>query len=640
MSDTEWDRLFGELKAIENAHPDLRTKDSPTHRVGAEPASALVKHKHRAAMLSLGNAFDHDELVAWKARIEKLVPEVSRTAFQLELKIDGAAVNLTYQDGILIMAATRGNGTIGEDITRNARTIPDVPLCLRGDGWPANMEVRGEVYFPLDAFDRLNATREAAGEPRFANPRNSAAGSLRQLDPKITAQRGLRFFAFHIESEEEPSFGTQHELLDALQAWGFCVAPHRQAVDNLDAAQLVIADLEARLANLNFGADGVVVKVDDLALHERLGVVGGREPRWAIARKFAPEIAITQLRDIQINVGRTGALNPFAVLEPIEVTGVTVSHATLHNFDLIAAKDIRVGDMVEVTRAGEVIPQILGPLREHRTGDEKPFLAPSHCPVCDTPVEKLDGEVMHYCPNAACEGRVLESLIHFASRGAMDIRTLGEQRVAQLRDAGLVHDVADVYQLNTEQLMELERFGKKAASQLISAIAASKRQPFSLLLFALGIRHVGATVATLLARYFGTMDALLHASKEDIAAVEGVGPTIADAVAHFFSIKSNRRLVERLRDAGLDFHEPVTDSGAQPLAGQSFLVTGTLPNLSRSDIQQRIIDAGGKITSSVSKKTTAIVVGDAPGGKLQRAQALGIETIDETELLRRIAAQS
>ena len=637
MSDAEYDRLFRELQRLEAEHPELRTPDSPTQRVGAEPATALAKYRHRVPMLSLANAFDDDELDAWQARIAKISADVLSSGYQLELKIDGAAVNLTYEDGILTVAATRGNGTVGENVTANVRTVPDVPLRLLGDGWPSLMEVRGEVYFPLDNFARLNELREANGEARFANPRNSAAGSLRQLDPKVTRSRGLRFFAFHIESEAPLSVTTQHELLDLLESWGFHVAPHRRCVPSLNEAFQAVEKLEAELATLNFESDGIVIKVDRLALHATLGVVGGREPRWAIARKFAPEIAVTKLLDIRVNVGRTGALNPYAVLEPVEVTGVTVSKATLHNMDLVEAKDIRVGDRVQVTRAGEVIPQVLGPVLEQRPEGTTPYTPPVKCPVCGADVEHPEGEVARYCPNVSCPGRVLEGITHYASRGALDIRGLGEQRVAQLHEAELVNDVADLYGLTTTTLEGLDGFASKAAAQLVEAISASKRQPLSKLLFALGIRHVGGEGARLLARAFRNLDALMEASAEDVGAIDGIGPTIADAVIHFFAEPKNRDLVERLCAQGVSFEESDTEVGGV-LSGQTFVITGTLPNLSRSQVEERIKKAGGRITSSVSKNTTALIVGETPGSKLQRAQELGIEQLDEKALLRRIGS--
>lgn len=637
MSDAEYDILFRELQDLEVAHPGLRTPDSPTHRVGAEPATALAKHEHRFPMLSLGNAFSDEELTAWEDRIARLVPEVRTAGYQLELKIDGAAVNLTYDDGLLTIGATRGNGAVGEVITANVRTIPDIPLRLRGSGWPPFMEIRGEAYLPLDTFARLNEARAKQDEPPFANPRNAAAGSLRQLDPKVTHRRRLRFFAFQIATDDPLPISTQHEALDLLARWGFSTTPSHELVASLDEARTVIETIHATMDDLNFGADGIVIKVDPFDLQDRLGVVGGREPRWAIARKFAPEVAVTRLQAIRINVGRTGALNPWAELEPVEVGGVTVSRATLHNFELIAARDIREGDMVEVTRAGEVIPQVLGPVVDQRPRGLRRFVPPTTCPACGTPVERLDNEVMIYCPNVACSGRTLEALIHFASRSAMDIRTLGERRVRQLRDAGLVSDVADIYDLTVDDLLPLEGFGDKAATQMIEAIAASKRQPLSRLLFALGIRHVGAIGARLLAERFSTMDALMAADRDTIAAVEGVGPIIAQAVVTFFAEPRNRALLERLREQGLRFDEPAPAAvRRRPLEGQRFVLTGTLPTLTRPEATRMIEDAGGTVTSSVSSKTEAVVAGENPGSKLARAERIGVPVIDEAELLRRL----
>ncbi len=633
MSDAEYDRLFGELQALEEANPDLTTPDSPTRRVGAEPAKNLEKHQHRAAMLSLGNAFEDEELVAWAERAKKIVSSAADMGFNLELKIDGAAVNLTYRKGILEVGATRGNGTTGENITANLRTIPDIPLRLRGNGWPDLFEVRGEVYFPLAAFENLNRRREVAGEPTFANPRNSAAGSLRQLDPGITKERGLRFFAFAVAADKTPLTRTQSELLDLLASWGFPIAPHHQAVDTINQAVSVITKLEKIIPDLDFEADGVVIKVNDLGLHEELGVIGGREPRWAIARKFAPEVATTRLLNIGVNVGRTGALNPYAHLEPVEIGGVTVSNATLHNMDLIAAKDIRIGDLVEITRAGEVIPKVLGPLRSERTGGEKPFSPPDSCPVCDTPVHRIEDEVAIFCPNTDCPGRNLEALAHFASRSAMDIRGLGYQRISQFISNGLIRDVADIYKLKADDVGKLEGMGEKSATQLIAAINDSKAQPFSRLLFALGIRHVGAGVAKLLVKSFPTVELLSAADTDSVLAVDGIGDTIATAVTAFFGRAENRFLVNRLRESGLTLAEEIR-SGT--LDGSSIVVTGTLPTLSRSDASQVIENAGGKVTSSVSKKTTFVVAGDNAGSKLDKARSLGVEVIDEAELLRRV----
>ncbi len=636
LSDAEYDRLFRELQELEAQHPELRTADSPTHRVGAPPAQAFRKHRHLVPMLSLANAFDEAELADWEDRNARLVPEVRSAGYTLEVKIDGAAVSLTYENGVFVIGATRGNGIEGEDITPNLRTVPDVPLHLSGKGWPKQMEVRGEVYFSKSRFAELNREREREGEPTFANPRNAAAGSLRQLDSTITRRRGLRIFCFHVEATgQKLPAETQHQLLQRLMSWGFPVEPHHQRVGDLAGANQEIAKLERLLDELDYGADGVVVKVDPLRLHAELGTVGNREPRWAIARKFAPEVQITKLKEIRINVGRTGALNPYAVLEPVEIGGVTVTTATLHNFDLIEAKDIREGDWVEVTRAGEVIPQILGPVRERRTGKERKFKRPERCPVCHSKVEYPSDEVMAYCSNVSCPGRILESIVHFASRGAMDIRGLGYERVRALLDAKLIKDVADLYELTPLQLLTVEGFAEKSAQQLVDAIQASKRQPLSTLLFALGIRHVGVQGAKLLARHFGTMKALRNATPEAINRIPGIGEAIAEAVFGFFDEPKNRKLLERLERLGLNFKEPRAAEASGPLADQTFVITGTLPSLSRAKAKELIEAAGGHVTDSVSKKTTAVVVGADAGSKLERAKALGTPVIDEAELLRR-----
>jgi DNA ligase (NAD+) len=640
MSDAEYDRLFRELQTLETTRPALRTPDSPTLRVGAEPASALTKHAHLVPMLSLANAFDEAELSAWEERNARITPEVVHGGYTLEVKIDGAAVSLTYDEGVLTVGATRGNGVIGEVVTANLRTIPDVPLQLQGTGWPKRMEVRGEVYFTTEAFAALNRARQAAGEPLFATARNSAAGSLRQLDSRITRSRGLRFWAFTAETPDgRIAVRSQWDLLGTLEAWGFPVEPHRRRVKDLAEAQRQVATLEALLDTLPFGADGVVVKVDPMALHDELGVIGDREPRWAIARKFAPEVAVTKLLEIRVNVGRTGALNPYAVLEPVEIGGVTVTTATLHNADLIAAKDIREGDWVEVTRAGEVIPQVLGPVRDKRPAGLKPWKMPARCPDCDAKVERPADEVMTYCPNISCSGRILEGIVHFASRGAMDIRGLGYERVQKLLEAKLIATVADLYRVTAEQLVEqVEGFAAKSAEQLVAAIAASKAQPLSRLLFALGIRHVGEGAAELLARRFGTMAELRAASEDDIGEVRGIGPTIAEAVAGFFADRRNAALVDDLKRLGLTMAEPVRAAAGGSLTGGAFVLTGTLPTLSRGEATKRIEAAGGFVTGSVSKKTTAVIAGDDPGSKLDKAKSLGVPVWDEAELVKRLTA--
>ncbi len=637
LSDAEFDRLFRELQALEASHPGLRTPDSPTQRIGALPSAALVKRPHRRPMFSLANAFSAEELAAWEDRNARLAPEVRQGGYTTEVKIDGAAVSLTYEAGRLTGGATRGNGIVGEEVTANLRTVGDIPLTLAGGDWPAVMEVRGEVYLPVTAFRKVNAEREREGEPPFANPRNAAAGALRQLDPEMTRRRRLRFFAFHLEIiEGRVGCATHWEVLERLVAWGFPVEPHRARHPDLAAVQARIAEYERLLPTLPFGADGIVVKVDRLTLHEDLGIVGGREPRWAVARKFEPEAGITRLLDIKVNVGRTGTLNPWAVLEPVEIAGVTVSSATLHNEDLIAQKDIRIGDWVEVVRAGEVIPQVVGPLRDRRTGRERPFTMPEACPACGTPVRRDPDEALRYCPNASCPGRVLEGLVHFAARDAMDIRGLGYERIRQLLDARLVADVADLYGLEADRLAQLDRLAEQSAGQLVQAIAASRGRPLSTLLYALGIRHVGKNSAVLLARRFGTLEALAAADEEAIGSVAGIGPTIAHAVAEFFAEPRNRRLLERLVAAGVGTSEPRAGGRGGPLAGATYVLTGTLPTLSRAEASALIEGAGGQVTGSVSRKTTAVVAGEEAGSKLAKAQSLGVEVIDEAELLRRV----
>ena len=648
IEDRTFDALFRELQALEAAHPALRTPDSPTQRVGAAPQSQFRKHAHLVPMISLGNAFTEAELAAWEERIARVVAgDVRRGGYTCELKIDGAAVSLTYRDGVLVTGATRGNGAVGEDVTPNLRTVHDIPLRLRGDRHPALVEVRGEVYMPFSGFERMNEERVRAGEPVFANPRNSAAGALRQLDPAVSAQRPLRFFGYSAALPDGAALpvATQWELLDLLETWGFPVAPRRARGATLDDVHAWARHVEHEVrAELDFAIDGGVVKVDALALQEELGVIGGREPRWAIARKFAPDIAETRLVRIGVNVGRTGSLNPYAELEPVEIGGTTVRMATLHNFDRIRDKDLREGDRVQVKRAGDVIPQVIGPIPEQRDPEHPPvpFVPPAACPVCATPVRRDEEEVAIYCPNVGCPGRRLEGLAHFASREAMDIRGLSYARLEQLVRAGLVRDAADLYTLRADHLTALERFAAKSAEGLVAAIDASRAQPLSRLLFGLGIRHVGAGAAQLLARHFGTLGALQDAARretgaEEIVAVRGIGQTIADSVVAYLRDPAADQLLERLAAAGVNPSEPTPAGSGSALAGQTFVITGTLPTLSRSQVRELIEANGGRVTESVSKKTTAVVAGDEAGGKLERAVALGVEAIDEAELLRRVA---
>ncbi|HEY2806349.1 MAG TPA: NAD-dependent DNA ligase LigA [Gemmatimonadales bacterium] len=644
ISDAEYDRLFRELQSLETQQPELKTADSPTQRVGAEPAAQFTKHKHLVPMLSLGNAFTDDELTAWNERLARTLDRaVVPGGYCVELKIDGAAVSLTYRDGVLAVGATRGNGSIGEDVTGNLRTVRDIPLRLTGDDVPPLIEIRGEVYLPFDSFEKMNEERVAAGEPVFANPRNSAAGSLRQLDPALTARRPLRFFGYAVAlpAETPLPFKSQWDLLETLSRWGLPVAPHRRRCASLEEVHAHAHAVEHKIrGELNFGIDGLVAKADLLRVQDEAGDVGGREPRWAIARKFAPDIAETKLLDIRVNVGRTGTLNPYAMLEPVEIGGTIVKLATLHNEELVHRKDLRVGDTVQVKRAGEVIPQIIGPIPEKRTGDETPWHMPDRCPACDTPVERDEEEVAIYCPNPACPGRRLEGLVHYTSRGAMDIRGLSYMRIHQLVEAGLVEDAADLYALTAEQLEAQERLAEKSAQQLVQAIAVSKEQPLSRLLFALGIHHVGAAAAELLARHFGNLDHLMQAGEEAVGEIRGIGPVIAESVVRYFSDPRGRALIEKLRAAGLNFTEPASAPAEGPLLGKTFVLTGTLPTLSRADATRRITAAGGTVTGSVSKKTTALVAGDEPGTKLDKAKQLGVEIWTETDLLQRLGNAS
>jgi DNA ligase (NAD+) len=640
LADREYDELFRELQEIEETHPELKTPDSPTVRVGAAPQSQLAKHAHIQPMLSLGNAFDDSELQAWEERLVRLAgDDVTTSGYTVELKIDGAAVSLTYEDGIFVAGATRGNGLIGEIVTENLRTVRDVPLRLTGDAPKARVEIRGEVYMPFDRFERMNEERVRSGEPVFANPRNSASGSLRMLDPAVTASRPLRFYGYSAVTQDGSSlpFRTQWELLETLEAWGIPVAPHRKRCARLEHVFEWAHEVEHNLrGNLNFAIDGGVVKVDTLGLQDELGVVGGREPRWAIARKFAPDIGETRLLDIGVNVGRTGALNPYAVLQPVEIGGVVVKLATLHNEDLIRRKDLRIGDIVQVKRAGEVIPQLIGPIPEKSEPRGPEWRMPKKCPSCGTPVERDEEEVAIYCPNVACPGRQLEGLVHFASRGAMDIRGLSYSRIQQLIDEKLVNDPGDLYYLEREQLLALEGYAEKGTDSLLAAIAASKEQPLSRLLHALGIRHVGSMAAQVLARHFGTLDRLAAASQEEINAVRGIGEIIAVGVESYFRNPAARRLMEKLRAAGVSFTEPHQVAMGGALSGKTVVITGVLPTLSRTRATEMVEEAGGRVTNSVSKSTSFLVAGADAGSKLQKAQSLKVEIIDEAELLKRI----
>jgi DNA ligase (NAD+) len=638
ISDAEWDRMLLELKEIEAAHPELVTPDSPTQRIGAEPATQFTKVRHLAPMYSLDNAFSPDELKAWEDRNARIAAEVRDGGYLAELKIDGTAVAIRYEGGVLVRGATRGNGSIGEDITQNIRTIRDVPLRLRGDApVPDVLEIRGEVYMPLSGFREMNEKRAEAGEQVFANPRNAAAGALRQLDARLTAQRPLRFFGFQIQLDPDRNdrldLTTQDDALELLRTWGVPVNPQRRHCADMQQVLGYVEEADPMRQTLDYGIDGVVVKVAPLWLWPELGVVGEREPRYAIAYKFPPDLATTKLLAIELNVGRTGSLNPYARLEPVEIGGAMVKLATLHNFEDIARKDLRAGDTVIVKRAGEVIPQVVGPVLEKRTGRELAFEPPARCPACGTAVERPADEVMVYCPNASCPDRIYWGLVHFVSQDAMDIRGLGERTAAQLMEAGLVSDFADLYHLRAEQLLTLEGFGEVSARNLVAAIEASRRLPLSRLLFALGIRHVGQHGAQVLARAFPSMDALLEADAEQFEAVHGIGGTTARALAAFLAEPRNRALIERLREAGLNMEEPVERAERTTLSGRTFVITGTHA-MSRKELTGIIERHGGRVTGSVSKSTDYLVAGEAPGSKLDRARELGVAVVDQEGLLR------
>lgn len=637
ISDAEYDLLFRRLQAIEAEHPDLAAADSPTRRVGGEPATALPKARHAIPMLSLDNAFTSDELRAWHERMVRADGRAATARLALEVKIDGAALSVTYRDGTLVRGVTRGNGVEGEEITANVRAIGDIPLALAGDDVPPEIEVRGEVYIPRRAFQQVNARREREGLEPLQNPRNAGAGALRALDPAEARHRRLRFLAYQVVAVRGTLPFTTHEgELAALARWGFPVEPHHHSCASLEEVITETEDWEERIRELPFDADGLVVKVDDLALQDELGTVGERVPRWAIARKFPAESAHTRLLAIEVNIGRTGALAPTAILEPVRIGGVTVTRATLHNEDIIAARDVRIGDVVEVIRSGEVIPKVLGPDRSRRTGREVAWQPPTHCPYCGTALVRPEGEANRYCLNTRCPGRAYEALVHFVSKAGLDIAGLGPERVRMLLEAGLIHDAAGLYAVEAAQLVPLEGFAEQSANALVAAIDASRARPLRALLTALGIRHVGATAAKLLARRFGTMDGLRAADVPALEALEGIGPVIAASVVEFFRSAEHRPVLDALARLGVAQVEPgVATDGPRPLAGKIYVLTGTLPTLKRTEAAELIERAGGAVKSSVSKKTDVVVAGAEAGDKLAKAEALGIEVIDEAELLRR-----
>ncbi len=638
ISDGQYDALFRELQTIEAEHPDLLTTDSPTQRVGGDPSPAFTEVQHARPMLSLGNAFDFDELAAWHRRVTGLL-DGAPFDMVCELKIDGLAVSLTYEDGVLVQGATRGNGTTGEEVTRNLRTIRTIPLTLEGFV-PPLLEVRGEIYLPVEEFQRLNREREERGEPLYANPRNTGAGTIRQLDPKVTASRNMQIWVYSLNSTEGTEFLQGHwEALEWLGNVGFRINPENRLCHSIEEVHAYYQSWLERRHDLPYEADGVVVKVSSLAMQEQLGVVG-REPRWAVAYKFPAEQATTRLLEIGINVGRTGSLNPFAVLEPVVVSGATVQHASLHNEEDIHRKDIRIGDTVIVERAGDVIPQVVAPVLAQRTGSELVFQMPELCPECSTPVEKNDDDAMHRCPNSSCPAQFFELLKHFVSKGAADIDGLGERWCGILIEQGMVSDLADLYKLEKDRLLGLERMGDKLATRIMANIEASKSRPLPRMLFALGITHVGAEVAELLSGQYATIDELADATEEDLTEIDGIGPKIAESIVAWFQAPANRSVIGKLKAAGVRLEHDSLPGLAEgstepsPFVGLTFVVTGTLSAFSRSEAEGRIKSLGGKVTSSVTKKTSYVVVGDSPGSKAAKAQQLGITVLDEEAYLR------
>lgn len=644
VSDAEYDALMAELRALEAAHPELITPDSPTQRVSGTAASQFAKVQHPQPMLSLGNAFTTTDLLAWRDRVLRLLGNDAAIAYVVEPKIDGLAIALTYRDGRFVQGATRGDGEVGEDVTANLRTIGSIPLTLhpldgiRDPDLPADLpsliEVRGEVYMRTADFEALNDRLAAAGERIFANPRNAAAGSLRQKDPAITAARPLRFFAYGVGPVEGVTLTSQWQTLRYLRTLGFPVNQDARRFTDFAEVLTYCEEWMARRDSLPYEADGMVIKIDDFAQQNELGVVG-RDPRWAIALKFPAREAITRLLDITVNVGRTGVVTPNAELEPVQIGGVTVRNASLHNADYIAQRDIRIGDYVIVKRAGDVIPYVVGPVVARRDGSERLWQFPTHCPACGSPLEREPGEAAWRCNNfSICPAQLVRRVEHFVSRGALDIVGMGEKQAELFVQLGLVRDVADLFYLKAEQLEGLEGFGSKRIANLLAAIDAARHRPLDRLIVGLGIRYVGTVAAQALVNALGSLSAIMNARQEELEQIPGIGPVVAASIVDFFARPENRALIEKLRAAGVEM-----DGGAQrerqsdALAGKTFVLTGTLPSLTREQASELIVSHGGKVTDSVSKKTSYVVAGANAGSKLAKAQQLGIPVLDEAGLL-------
>ena len=633
ISDGQYDALMRELRDLEAAHPECRTANSPTQMVGGSASDRFPQVEHPIPMLSLANAFSREDLEAWHRRVTDLL-DGQRFRMVAELKIDGLAVRLVYRNGEFVLGATRGNGQTGEDVTHNLRQVRSIPHTLTGD-YPAVVEARGEVYLPLDSFRRMNEERERNGEPLYANPRNTGAGTIRQLDPDVVRDRNMEIWTYSLNDAGDTALPGNHwDALAALESWGFRVNDRNLIFDTVDEVCAYYDEMMARRHDWNYEADGLVVKVDSITQQNALGFAG-REPRWAIAYKFPAERANTRLLDIVINVGRTGSLNPQAILEPVVVSGATVQHASLHNEEDIHRKDVRIGDLVEIERAGDVIPHVIGhvPVPGEERGPE--FRMPQLCPECETVVVKVEGDAMHRCPNSACPAQFFESLKHFVSRGAMDMDGLGERWCRILIDRGLVSDVSHVYNLTAEQLVELDRMGDKLATRILTNIDASKRRPLARILFALGILHVGAEVAELLAGRYASIDDIAAASVDDLTEIDGIGPRIAESIVSYFAAERNRQTIAGLRDAGVQLWQELApvDETAQPWKGQTFVITGTLSSMTRREAEGKVKALGATTTSSVSRKTNWVVAGASAGSKLATAERLGVPVLDEDGLL-------
>lgn len=632
VPDAEYDRLMNELIKIEEAFPELKTQDSPTQRVGGQVLDAFQKVEHRTPMLSLGNAFDEQDLRDFDRRIRQAVGD--DFSYVCELKIDGLAISLLYEDGYLVRGATRGDGTIGEDITENLKTIRSIPLRVKD---PVTMEVRGEAFMPRKSFEKLNEAKIQNEELPFANPRNAAAGSLRQLDPKIAAKRNLDIFVYAMTDAGEQEVEAHSESLDLLDHLGFKTNKERQKCATIEEVLAYIENWQEKRPSLAYDIDGIVIKVDSFEQQSKLGTTA-KSPRWAIAYKFPAEEVVTTLKDIELTVGRTGVITPTAILEPVQVAGTTVQRASLHNEDLIREKDIRIGDQVVIKKAGDIIPEVVNVITEKRTGEEQEFTMPTHCPECESELVRLEGEVALRCINPSCPAQIREGLIHFVSRNAMNIDGLGEKVITQLFKVELIKDVADLYELTKEQLIELERMGEKSADNLLKAIEASKENSLERLLFGLGIRHVGAKAAKTLAQQFDTMDKLQKATYDELVTINEIGDKMADAIVTYFSQEEVQELLSELQEAGVN----MTYKGPKPVnveesdsvfAGKTIVLTGKLEELGRSEAKAEIEALGGKVTGSVSKKTDLVIAGEDAGSKLAKANELGIEVWDEARLL-------